>query len=144
MNPPGKESNEVLDYAISGWTSFVANDYNKRSVAEKAFGKALAQPLDKEVKAFIIRQLRKIGTDESVNVLADFLTDSYLSDDASQALVSIGTEKAHDALLIALSSGGSDEIRLNLVNAIAQTDYQKAEPALLSLLSNSTQEKWKK
>ncbi|WP_286855647.1 MULTISPECIES: DUF1080 domain-containing protein [unclassified Proteiniphilum] len=144
MNPPGKESNEVLDYAISGWTSFVANDYNKRSVAEKAFGKALAQPLDKEVKAFIIRQLRKIGTDESVNVLADFLTDSYLSDDASQALVSIGTEKAHDALLIALSSGGSDEIRLNLVNAIAQTDYQKAEPALLSLLSNSTQEKMEK
>lgn len=144
MNPPGKESNEVLDYAISGWTNFVANDDSKRSVAEKAFGKALAQPLDKEVKAFIIRQLRKIGTDESVNVLADFLTDSYLSNDASQALVSIGTEKAHDALLIALSSGGPEEIRLNLANAIAQTDYKNAEPVLLSLLSKSPQEKMEK
>ena len=62
MNPPGNRSNEALDYAISGWTNFVANDDAKRALAANAFGKALNQSLDNEVKAFVIRQLGQIGT----------------------------------------------------------------------------------
>ncbi|MEA4948519.1 MAG: hypothetical protein VB068_02540, partial [Petrimonas sp.] len=62
MNPPGNKSNEALDYAISGWTNFVANDNAKRTIAADAFGKALDQSLDNEVKAFVIRQLARIGS----------------------------------------------------------------------------------
>jgi len=93
MNPPGNKSNETTEYAISGWAHFVANDPDKRAVAANAFEKALKQPLDKEVKAFVIRQLRTIATDDNVDVLSGFLTDVHLSGPASQALVSIGTEK---------------------------------------------------
>lgn len=144
MNPPGNQSNESLDYAISGWTHFVANDDTDRSIAAGAFEKALNQPLDKEVKAFLIRQLRTIATDDNVDVLSTFLRDEYLSDPAAQALVSIGTEKAGNALLAALTASNDEKIRLNLANAIGQSGYQKAEPALLGLLNQNPSEAMRK
>ncbi|WP_026327604.1 DUF1080 domain-containing protein [Proteiniphilum acetatigenes] len=144
MNPPGSQSNETLDYAISGWTHFVANDNAARSVAASTFEKALNQALDKEVKAFLIRQLRTIATDDNVDVLSAFLTDEYLSDPAAQVLVSIGTQKANDALLTALMASSDEKVRLNLANAIGQTGYQQAEPALLGLLNGNSSEAMQK
>jgi len=140
MNPPGNTSNEATEYAISGWTHFVANDPDKRAVAANAIEKSLRQPQDKEVKAFVIRQLRTIATDDNVDVLSSFLTDVHLSGPASQALVSIGTEKANAALLDGIRSTDSDPILLNLANAIGQTHYAAAEPQLLNFLSRSTSE----
>lgn len=144
MNPPGNKSNETVEYAISGWTHFVANDAVKREVAANAFGKALNQKLDKEVKAFVIRQLRTIGTDNNVDILSGLLTDEQLSAPASLALVSIGTEKADAALLKALKTTNSESILLNLANAIGQTNYVAAEPELLNLLNKSNSEKLQK
>lgn len=144
MNPPGNQSNEALDYAISGWTHFVANDNVARGIAAGAFKKALSQQLDKDVKAFVIRQLRTIGTDDNVDVVSSFLTDEYLSDPAALALVSIGTEKANNALLTALTTSSAERIRVNLINAIGQTDYQEAEPVLLGLLGRNSSEAMQK
>ncbi len=138
MNPPGAQSNETLDYAISGWTNFVANDNAKCTVATDAFVKALNQPLDKEVKAFVIRQLEKIGTDNNVETLSALLNDTRLSAPAAQALVSIGSEKANQALLSALSGNVSDAVKLNLVNATGQANYSKSEPLLLTLLAQNS------
>lgn len=144
MNPPGNKSNETVEYAISGWTHFVANDAVKRELAANAFGKALNKQLDKEVKAFIIRQLRTICKDSDVNVLSGFLTDEQLSSPASLALVSIGTEKAGAALLKALKTTNSETIQLNLVNALGQLKYVSAEADLLNLLNRSNSEKTQK
>ncbi len=144
MNPPGSQSNETLDYAISGWTHFVANDNATRSVTAGTFEKALAQALDKEVKAFLIRQLRTIATDDNVDVLSTFLMDEYLSAPAAQVLVSIGTPKANEALLTALMASNDEKVRLNLANAIGQTGYQQAEPALLGLLNENPSEAMQK
>lgn len=137
MNPPGNQSNETLDYAISGWTNFVANDNAKRIIAANAFGKALNQSLDNEVKALVIRQLGQIGTDNNVEALSAFLNDSRLSAPAAQALVSIGTEKAKQALASALSGSASDAVKLNLVNALSQAAYGQSEAALLTALSQN-------
>ena len=140
MNPPGNQSNEVLDYAISGWTNFVANDAAGRTIAANAFGKALNQSLNNEVKAFIIRQLGQIGADNNVEALSAFLNDARLSAPASQALVSIGSEKANQAILSALSGSTTDAVKLNLVNALSQAGYSRAESALLSALSQKPSE----
>lgn len=137
MNPPGNRSNEALDYAISGWTNFVANDDAKRALTANAFGKALNQSLDNEVKAFVIRQLGQIGTDNNVETLSAFLKDSRLSAPAVQALASIGSEKANQAIVAALSENAPDAVKFNLVNALSQTGYSQAEPALLSALKQS-------
>ncbi|WP_436414739.1 family 16 glycoside hydrolase [Petrimonas sp.] len=137
MNPPGKQSNETLDYAISGWTNFVANDQAKRAIAAGAFDKALSRQLNSEVKAFVIRQLAKIGTDNNVGTLSALLNDTQLSAPAAQALVSIGTENAKQALATALSGSTSDATKINLVNAISQAAYSQAEPALLTALAQN-------
>lgn len=141
MNPPGNETNEAYDFAISGWSHFVAKDDSKRKVAANAFEKALSKPLDKEVKAFVIRQLRTVGSDDNVDVLSDFLTDDYLSGAATAALVSIGTEKANESLLQALINSKSEVNTLHFANALGQTGYAKSEPVLLNLLSSSSSEK---
>ncbi len=141
MNPPGDNSNEIFDYAISGWAHFVANNDEQRDVATKAFEKALSQPLDNEVKAFVLRQFRTIARDANVEVISSFLADDKLSSPASMALVSIGTDKANAALTNALSTATSGQVKLNLVNALAQTGCQEAEYQLLSLLNeNQTEE----
>jgi len=137
LNPPGNISNETLDYAISGWTNFVANDEQNRSIAANAYEKALNLPIDNVHKATFIRQLDKIGRDENVDVLAGLLNNKDLSAPASQALVSIGTENAHAELLKAMESSADNSVVVNMVNALSQTGYTKAEPALLALLQKN-------
>lgn len=108
-----------------------------RDVALCALAKALTMPLDKEVKAHLIRQFRRIVTEDQIDLLSGFLDDDYLGDDAAQALVSIGSEMANEALLSALEGATSEQNILNLVNALTQSNYKKAEPKLLSLLEKN-------
>jgi HEAT repeat protein len=144
LNPPGDKSNAALDFAISGWIHCAANDAAARGVAASALEKALGREPDKEIKAFLIRQLRMIADDDNVDALSTFLKDEYLSAPAAQALVSIGTEKAGNALLTALTTSNAESIRLNLIGAIGQTGYEQAEPALLALLNENPQETMRK
>ncbi|MBP6196650.1 MAG: DUF1080 domain-containing protein [Fermentimonas sp.] len=141
LHAPGKGSNETVEYAISGWTHYVAKDDAQRTATAAAFRKALSNPLDKDTKAYIIRQLRTIGGDEDVETLSGFLNDEYLSDPAAQALVSIGTTKANAALLSSLNSSASELIKLNIINALGQTGYSPAEPVILKMLNESVSEK---
>lgn len=141
LHVPGKGSNETVEYAISGWTHYVAKDDAQRTATAAAFRKALSNPLDKDTKAYIIRQLRTIGGDEDVETLSGFLNDEYLSDPAAQALVSIGTTKANAALHSSLNSSASELIKLNIINALGQTGYSPAEPVILKMLNESVSEK---
>ena len=141
MNPPGDVSNEAYEFAISGWSHFVSKDDAKRTVAANAYEKALNKTLDKEIKAFIIRQLRTVGSDDNVEILSGYLSDDYLSGAASAALTSVGTEKAGAALLSALTASNSEQINLHLVNALGQIKFNTAEPVLLNLLSSNPSSK---
>jgi HEAT repeat protein len=141
LHAPGKGSNETVEYAISGWTHYVAKDDAQRTATAAAFRKALSNPLDKDTKAYIIRQLRTIGGDEDVETLSGFLNDEYLSDPVAQALVSIGTTKANAALHSSLNSSASELIKLNIINALGQTGYSPAEPVILKMLNESVSEK---
>lgn len=141
LHAPGKGSNETVEYAISGWTHYVAKDDAQRTATAAAFRKALSNPLDKDTKAYIIRQLRTIGGDEDIETLSGFLNDEYLSDPAAQALVSIGTTKANAALHSSLNSSASELIKLNIINALGQTGYSPAEPVILKMLNESVSEK---
>lgn len=135
MTPPEKKANAVIEYALSGWTNFVANNEPQRIVAAKAYIKALSVTNIPEIKAFIIAQLEKIGKEESIDVLLPLLQDNYLASPAAQALVAIKLSKADDALLSVLQKG-KPEFRMIMANAVGQTANQQAEPFLLSMLKN--------
>ena len=144
MNPPGPESNEKVDFALSGWTNFVAKDEAKRLEAAKTYEKALGMQLHDETKAFIIRQLEMIGGEENIDVLSSFLTDERLVGPASQALATMNSAKANEALATALKAATSEEMKIQLVNAIVQTDSKNVEGLLLNLLKDAKSLNYKK
>ena len=137
MNPPGPISNEKQEFAISGWTNFVAKDAAKSLVTANTYGKALGLQLDNEIKAFIIRQLEMIGGEQSIDVLSSLLTDERLAGPASQALATMHSAKANDVLVQALKNTDNEEMQTQLVNAIAQTDSKNAEGPLLDILKDA-------
>ncbi len=144
MNPPGPKSNEKQEFAISGWTNFVSKDAAKSSETAKTFGKALGLQLDNETKAFIIRQLEMIGGEESIDVLSGMLTNERLAGPASQAIATMHSVKANEALIQALKNAKSEEIQTQLVNAIAQTDSKNVEGLLLDILKGAKSSDLKK
>lgn len=144
LNAPGNKSNEALDYAISGWTNFVANDDAKRKEALGAFEKALTQSIDKENKAFVIRQIAKIGDNSNVPALAAFIDDSRLSGPASQALAQLGTEDAKQVILSALTKADTDDKKVEMANAAVQANITSAEPIFIGFLNSNPSENLKK
>lgn len=137
MNPPGIESNELYEFALNGWSHYVSRDNVKRKIAANSYEKALGKSIDKEIKAFVIRQLRTVGSDDNIYTLSSFLEDDYLSGAAAAALVSIGTNNAGDALIKALLNSNSETIKLHLVNALGQLNYTMSESVMLNLLRSN-------
>lgn len=137
MNPPGQVSNEKLEFAISGWTNFVANDAAKRAVAANVYAKELSAPIHEETKAFLIRQIEQIGDNNQIEALSAQLNNQNLVAPASQALAQFGTPESEAAIIKALSTA-SDNNKIVLVNALAQTKSRSEETVLIQLLEKTT------
>lgn len=99
MVPPGEGSNAASEYALSGLTNYVkeTGDETARQLLVQTYLQALTSELDKDAKAFLIRQLELIGKEESVSTLKRLLKDDYLGNPARQALIAIGALKEKPA-----------------------------------------------
>ncbi len=91
MNPPGIGSNARLEYALSGLTHWISVNGSKEQVlaAANAYIDALGRVSDREVQAFLIRELQLIGGREAIAPLTALLNDEYLKGPASEAIASI-------------------------------------------------------
>ncbi|MDR1517701.1 MAG: DUF1080 domain-containing protein [Dysgonamonadaceae bacterium] len=137
LNAPSKGSNANIEYALNGISHYVrgANDETLRTGISAAFSKALKASEVKEIKQFIITQLQIVGKDEAVDALAPLIGNPELSDYATRALASIGSEKAGQALKTALMRKmGTVETQRNVVRAIGATKVEGIEELLLGLL----------
>ncbi len=137
MRPPGAESNVAVEFALSGWTNMASTNEAQRQSTARSYIKALGTNTVPETKAFIIRQLERIGQEESIAPLAAYLNDERLADPAAQALVAMEKPKANAALLAALQNARTENVRVTLVNAIGQAGYGAAEPTLLTMLKDA-------
>ena len=138
MNPPGKGSNAQIDYALSGMSHFVtgAGQTAARSMLENAYHKALEQQEDREIKAFIIRQLGICGTDASIDKLAVYLNREELSGPASRAIASIGSEKAGQALMASLMRRmGTPKTQQDAILALSNLPVSGAEELIKGYLN---------
>lgn len=141
LGATGKKNNETVEYAISGWTNFVANDSIKRDIAANSYAKALQLPLDNTIKQFLIRQIELIGNENNVAILSTFLTDNELIFPSAQALANLKNKKAKEALINGLKNAKNDTQRIILVNAIEQTNCKHSEPALIEVFNKTTSHK---
>ncbi len=141
LEATGKKNNETVEYAISGWTNFVANDSIKRDIAANSYAKALQLPLDNTIIQFLIRQIELIGNENNVAILSTFLTDNELIFPSAQALANLKNKKAKEALINGLKNAKNDTQRIILVNAIEQTNCKHSEPALIEVFNKTTSHK---
>ncbi len=87
---------------------------------------ALSGAGDKEVKAYLIRQLELMGGDEAVDALAGYLEDDRLVEPAVAALLNNGSDAAAKALLEGLTSA-NDVQALPIVKALGTLQYIPAK-----------------
>jgi HEAT repeat protein len=137
INPPGKGSNAKVDYALSGMSHYSTGEGQAavRKTLESAYLKALDQTDERETKAFIIRQLRIVGTDNSVEALSRYLNQEDLCSPAAISLASIGTEKAGQALQNSLLRRmGTAKTQQSVILAIGESGLPVAEDLLLGMV----------
>jgi len=145
LNPPGKGDNSAVEYALSGLTYFSSNDEALKNKIEQAYIGALDLSAEREIKAFIIRQLAIVGSDNSVNLLSSFLADDALSSPAACAIASIGGDTAGKTLQMALMSRNarSAEAQLNIIQALGDFSGVPGVETLLKTMLNTTDVKTK-
>ena len=140
LNPPGKGDNSAVEYALNGLTYFSSGNNALRDKIEQAYIGALDLSGEREIKAFIIRQLAVIGSDAGINRLSSFLSDDALSSPAACAIASIGGENAGKALQMALMSRNarSAEAQLNIIQALGDlTSVPGVETLLKTMLGTN-------
>lgn len=104
LHAPGQGSNAQVEYALSGLSHYVMakGQESARLITSNAYVKALNRVEDREIKAFIIRQLQVVGKGEAVEALSAYLNTEALSGPAARALSAINTPDAAAALKSAL------------------------------------------
>ncbi|MFA9454952.1 MAG: hypothetical protein ACERK6_13685, partial [Candidatus Aminicenantaceae bacterium] len=129
---PGASDDSPARFALHGVTTVVNQSGldRERSLFNKALLRALEQEREKEVQAFLIRQLQLSAGDEAVKPLKGYLKDNRLCDPAAQALLAIATPKAEEALLKSLKDATGHR-RVILVRALGEMRSEKAIPLIL-------------
>ena len=97
-----------------------------RALYSAAVLSALKTHTDKEVQAYLIRQLQLIGKDEAVETLAEYLGDDRLVEPAVAALLSNGSDTAAEALLDGLE-GANDTQALPIIRALGELQVKSAK-----------------
>ncbi len=139
INPPGQGSNAQVEYALSGLSHYVMakGEENARLRTANAYIKALEMSSEREIQAFIIRQLQIVGKDESIDAIARHLNHESLSGPASRALATIGTEKAGQALQASLLRRmGTPKTQRDAIIAIGEAQLPVAEDLLKGMIGS--------
>ena len=139
--PPGQGNDTPARYALGAVTTYVTGEGGEeaRELYAKAIAKALHSLTEKEVQAFLIRQLQKAGKRESIKPLKRYLEDKRLCEPATQALLSIGTPAAEKVLLKSLKkSRGAN--RITLIKALGEMRSQKAAKKIFPFATDKNDE----
>jgi HEAT repeat protein len=139
--PPGTGDDTNARYALSALATYVSQEGGEkaRELYAKTLVKALKGQNDKEVQAFLIRQLQKTGKRESIKPLKDYLEDKRLCEPATQALLAIGTPEAEKVLLKALDKKAGTN-RITLIKALGELKSQKATKKILPYAADKNDE----
>jgi HEAT repeat protein len=139
--PPGTGDDTNVRYALSALSTYVSQKgkEKERELYAKTLIKALDKESNKEIQAFLIRQLQRTGKKESVKPLGKYLEDKGLCEPATQALLTIRTPDAEKALLKALEKA-SGVNRVTLIKALGELRSKKATKKILVFATDPNDE----
>jgi len=103
---------------------------------------SLTEGQSQESALFLLRQLERIGRDESVVPLQKLIStgEPIVADAARRALQNNGSAKANDALISLLDEADKDELKINLINSLGYRGESKAVPVLIKQLASEKTE----
>ena len=139
--PPGSGDDTHVRFALSAVTTTLARraPEKDRWMVARALIKALEKETDKEIQAFLIRQIQRTGKNESVKPLRKYLDDKRLCEPAVQALLAIGTSSAEKALLKSLKSS-TGKNRVSIVKALGELRSKRATKTILEYATSQDDE----
>lgn len=139
LKPYGNKDNTELQYALNGFAGYVMQPGKEawRIKAVQAYGKALEKIQDPMDKQFLIRQLQLMGKDDAVPFLQKFLQNDQLVHPAAQALATINTPGAQQALLAAFRQSSSSDNKAALIQALGDCRSIKAVSAISDALKKN-------
>ncbi|HPO16017.1 MAG TPA: HEAT repeat domain-containing protein [Candidatus Hydrogenedentes bacterium] len=138
MLPPGAGDTTQVEFALNGLAKYVMRPgaENERKMMAEALLQALQTASDKEVKAFLIRQLQIAGREEAVMPLGALLTDEALYEPAAQALLAIRTPEVPAVFAAALKTAqGKNQIAI--IKALGELRCIAAVQDILPLAKSS-------
>ncbi|GHT24466.1 hypothetical protein FACS189430_09420 [Bacteroidia bacterium] len=131
---PGGNDAQIR-HAIGGLAKYASQKESLKAPLAKSLVAAIPQAKSDEIRDFLFIQLQFVAGAESVETAAKYLGNDRLCDAAARLLVRIGTEASAKTLLDALvKAKGAQQI--SLVQALGELRYQKAAPAIASLLGS--------
>ncbi len=119
LAPPETGGDSLVRYALGSVTRYATGveGSEHREMVSRALLSSLEEENNVAIKDFLIEQLERVGGNEAVPILADYLDHPELCNRAAMALAETGTSEAEKALGEAL--GSSDEtVLLAVVNAL--------------------------
>ncbi|MGV8878933.1 MAG: family 16 glycoside hydrolase [Sphingobacteriaceae bacterium] len=137
---PAGADNSRLQYAINGFSYYATQPGKEswRKTSVDTYTASLKKATDLEVKRFLIEQLMIVAKEEAIPTLVTYLSDEALCDPAAQALVKINSEKANDALLMAMPNA-KGTCQLYIVKALGDNRVNKAAKPIAALVGQSDQ-----
>lgn len=105
--PAGTDDDLRARYAVSSLTAHLSGDGDdaRKRAWEKQCIHFMKAATDREVRSFFMRQLNLVGSDLSVEALAEYVSSAEMCDDAVIALQSVGSEAAATLIYTSLSAG---------------------------------------
>ena len=125
---PSEPLKLLENYAVES-----VNDSERRNEIETKILDALPKTNSRRAKDFFCRLLKIVGTEKSIPVLEEMLSNKETSHMARYALVSMSYEKAGEALLNGLNKV-SEPLKVGIIDSLGDMQYKRAVPDLITLL----------
>lgn len=132
LTPADKGKNATFEYAINGIVNYVTLKENAglKDAVRKGLTEGLAKCTDNANRAFLLSQLQKCATADDAATFTKYLSDSYLSDFASRALMS--TPGIDNQIIDLMKSGVAPKNMLASIASFRKLNAPEIEPILLS------------
>ncbi|SHG53648.1 protein of unknown function [Chryseolinea serpens] len=135
VQPNGNAAGIPYRYGVSLLTHYATSKEDKAQI-ERAYLAALGKTSDVEVKAYFIDNLKLIGSNAAVTVLAPYISDKDLFNQAVSALVSIDTDDARKAIANAVASQPA-ETQIKLIKSLGTFKYKPALSSITTLAASN-------
>lgn len=135
LGPQGS-NNAPREFATNSYAFYVMQPGKEqmRETYVKGLLASLDKVKDQNNRAYVLETLKFCAKNESINKVATYLSDDFLTEKAARVLSAIHTEEAAKALNTALTGDVNEKVATSIVTALGALKSKEAEDRIIVLL----------